>query len=118
MNTKFVAALAVCAAFSVTSALAQQKAPEKEPDLPKLTMPEAEKLVAAIKADKAKTKDFCALNALNEQFEAAAKKNDQKKLDTLAQQQEELAKKIGLPEAEPDEQAMALFETLAKTCGK
>ena len=28
MNTKFVAAIAVCAAFAATSAIAQQKAPE------------------------------------------------------------------------------------------
>ncbi len=118
MNKKFVAALAVCTAFAITPALAQQKAPEKEPDLPKLTKAEAQKLVNSIKADKGKTKDFCALNALNDQFEAAAKKNDQKKLDALGQQQEDLAKKIGLPEAEPDDQAIELFEALAKTCGK
>ncbi len=117
MTTKFAAALAVCAAFAVTPALAQQKPPAGEAEPPALTKADAQKIVDAIKADKSKTKDFCDLNALQAKFEAAEKKKDQKALDALDQQQEELGKRIGL-EAAPDEQAGELLDATAKSLCK
>ncbi len=95
MNTRFVAAIAVCAAFAATSAFAQQKAPADEPAAPKASKADVQKLVDSIKADKAKTTQFCALMKLQDQYTAAAEKKDEKKLEALDKQMEEGAKKIG-----------------------
>jgi hypothetical protein len=125
MNSKFVAALAVCAAFSVTPALAQQKAPaaEKEEPAQKASKAEVQKLVDSIKADKAKTKQFCDLAKLQDQYAAAAEKKDEKKLDTLDKEMDEGAKKIGgdferIMQAEIDEESTALIDGLASSCAK
>jgi hypothetical protein len=125
MNTKLVAALAVCAAI-VTPALAQQKAPQgpaKEEDAPKVTKAEVQKLVDGIKGDKAKTKQFCELAKLQDQYAAAAEKKDDKKLDALDKQMEDGAKKIGgdfekVMQAQMDDESTALVDALAATCPK
>jgi hypothetical protein len=125
MNSKFVAALAVCAAFSVTPALAQQKAPapEKEQAAPKASKADVQKLVDGIKADKAKTKQFCDLAKLQDQYAAAAEKKDDKKLDALDKQMEDGAKKIGadfekIMQSQMDDDSTALIDALANSCGK
>ncbi len=132
MNTKFVAAVAVCAAFAATSAIAQQqKAPppapkqeqEQEQPAPKASKAEVQKLVSDIKADKAKLAQFCNLMKLQDQYTAAAEKKDDKKLEALDKQMEEGAKKIGpdfdrITQSELDEEATNLLDGLANTCGK
>ncbi len=123
MNTKFVAALAVCAAFAATSAIAQQKAPAEEKAPPKASKAEVQKVVDAIKADKTKTAVFCGLVKLQDQYQAAAEKKDDKQLDALDKKLEEEAKKLGpdfdrITQAELDDEAGALLDGLSKTCGK
>ncbi|HWJ18713.1 MAG TPA: hypothetical protein VNR65_08310 [Geobacterales bacterium] len=117
MNTKFVAALAVCATFAVTPALAEEKAPE-----PKASKAEVQKLLDDIKADKAKLKQYCDLSNLQDQYEAAAKKADEKKLDAIDKEMEEGAKKMGADferiMQQLDDETSALAYDLAKSCGK
>ena len=127
MNTKFIAAVAVCAAFAATSAIAQQKAPSSEPQqeqaAPKASKAEVQKLVEGIKADKAKMTQFCSLMKLQDQYTAAAEKKDEKKLEALDKQMEEGAKKIGpdfdrITQSELDEEATNLLDGLANSCSK
>jgi hypothetical protein len=126
MNTKFVAAVAVCAAFAATSAIAQQKAPppaQQEQAAPKASKAEVQKLVESIKADKAKLTQFCGLMKLQDQYTAAAEKKDEKKLEALDKQMEEGAKKIGpdfdrITQSELDEEATNLLDGLANSCSK
>jgi len=124
MNTKFVAAVAVCAAFAATSAIAQQKAPpQQEQAAPKASKAEVQKLVDGIKADKAKLTQFCGLMKLQDQYTAAAEKKDEKKLEALDKQMEEGAKKIGpdfdrITQSELDEEATNLLDGLANSCSK
>jgi hypothetical protein len=119
MNTKLVAAIAVCAAFAVTPALAQQKEKEApaEEQGPKLSKAEVQKIVDAIKADKAKNKTFCEMAKLNQQIEAAYKKNDEKKAEPLEKQLDELATQLGLT-GQPDEDGAKQLDALSKTCPK
>ncbi len=127
MNTKFVAAVAVCAAFAATSAIAQQKAPapapQQEQAAPKASKAEVQKLVQDIKADKAKMSQFCGLMKLQDQYTAAAEKKDEKKLEALDKQMEEGAKKLGpdfdrITQSELDEDATKLLDGLANGCSK
>lgn len=120
MKTKF-AAFAVCAAFAASSAMAQQNAPAEEKASPKATKAEVQKVVADIKADKAKLTIFCGLAKLQDQYQAAAEKNDEKKLDALDKQLEEEAKKLGpdfdrVTQSELDEETGNLLDALSKTC--
>ncbi len=127
MNTKFVAAVAVCAAFAATSAIAQQKAPAPAPQQeqapPKASKADVQKLVESIKADKAKMGQFCTLMKLQDEYTAAAEKKDEKKLEALDKQMEEGAKKIGpdfdrITQSELDEEATNLLDGLANGCSK
>ena len=125
MNTKFVAAVAVCAAFAATSAIAQQKAPAPaaEQAAPKASKSDVQKLVEGIKADKAKLGQFCNLMKLQDQYTAAAEKKDEKKLEALDKEMEEGAKKIGpdfdrITQSELDEEATNLLDGLANSCSK
>jgi hypothetical protein len=126
MNTKFVAAVAVCAAFAATTAIAQQKAPQPEQQeqaAPKASKADVQKLVESIKADKAKLTQFCGLMKLQDQYTAAAEKKDEKKLEALDKQMEEGAKKIGpdfdkITQSELDEEATNLLDGLANSCSK
>ena len=127
MNTKFIAAIAVCAAFAAPSAIAQQKAPpppaEQEQAAPKASKAEVQKLVDGIKADKSKMSQFCNLMKLQDQYTAAAEKKDEKKLEALDKQMEEGAKKIGpdfdrITQSELDEEATNLLDGLANSCSK
>ncbi len=114
MKTKFVAALAVFAALSAP-AFAQDKAP------PKASKADVQKLVDSIKADKAKTSQFCDLMKLEDQSQAAADKKDEKTLADLDKKMEEAAKKLGpdfekVTSSDMDEDAAGLLEALAKSC--
>ena len=125
MNTKFIAAVAVCAALAAPSAIAQQKAPaqEHEQAAPKASKADVQKLVEGIKADKAKLTQFCGLMKLQDQYTAAAEKKDEKKLEALDKQMEEGAKMIGpdfdrITQSELDEEATNLLDGLANSCSK
>jgi hypothetical protein len=121
MNTKLVAAIAVCTAFAVTPALAQQKEKEapaaEEQAGPKLSKADVQKIVDAIKADKAKTKTFCEMASLNQKIEAAYKKNDEKKAEPLEKQLDDLASQLGLT-GQPDEDGAKQLDALSKACPK
>lgn len=115
MKTKFVAAIAVFAALSSGPAFAQDKAPAKA------SKADVQKLVDGIKADSAKTTQFCALMKLEAESQAAADKKDEKKLEALDKQMEEAAKKLGadfekVTSSDMDEESAGLLEGLAKTC--
>src|SRR5664279_2643890 len=126
MNSKFVAAIAVCAAFAAPSAIAQQKDSQPAPQeqaAPKASKADVQKLVEGIKADKAKLTQFCGLMKLQDQYTAAAEKKDEKKLEALDKQMEEGAKKIGpdfdrITQSELDEEATNLLDGLANSCSK
>jgi hypothetical protein len=87
-----VAAFVIAIAMPL-QALAQQ--PAGAPKAPKPTKATAEKVVQIVGADKAKTKSYCDIVALGDQFDAAAQKKDDKKLDELSQQADALAQKVG-----------------------
>ena len=124
MNLKFIVAVLVIAAVPLY-AQAQQKG------APKVTKADAQKVIAIISGDKAKSKLYCDISALGEQIDAAAQKKDEKKIDELSQKADELGTKIGpeyvalmdgLQELDPKdktgEEIGNLFEELDKKCAK
>jgi hypothetical protein len=126
MNLKsIVAAMAIVALPAYALAQAPPKA------APKPTKATAQKVIAMISADKAKTKLYCDISALGEQIDAAAEKKDEKKLEELSQKADELGTKIGpeyvalmdgLQDMDPKDQSAEeignMFEALDKQCGK
>jgi hypothetical protein len=129
MNMKFAAAIAVLAAFVSTSVLAQQKeapakepAQKEEPAAPKATKADIQKVVDGIKADKAKTTQFCKLVKLQDDFTAAAEQKDEKKLEAPDKEMQDGAKKLGadfekyVMDSEMDEDASTVLDGLAKSC--
>jgi hypothetical protein len=59
------------------------------------TKASAQRVVSIIKADKAKTAAYCQIASLSEQLDAAEEKKDNKRIDELGGQMEELEKKLG-----------------------
>jgi hypothetical protein len=126
MNLKsIIAAMAIV----VLSAYALAQEPPKA--APKPTKAAAQKVIAIISADKAKTKLYCDISALGEQIDAAAEKKDEKKLDELSQKADEMGAKIGseyvalmdgLQDMDPKdnsaEEISNMFEELDKKCAK
>jgi hypothetical protein len=115
MKTKFVAAIAVLAALSAGPAFAQDKPAAK------VSKAEVQKFIDGIKADNAKTAQFCALMKLEADSQAAADKKDEKKLEELDKQMEEAAKKLGsdfekITTSDMDESTAGVLEEFAKTC--
>jgi hypothetical protein len=135
MSLKYFAAVLAIAALPVC-AQAQQKAqpapPQSAPPAaPKPTKAAAQKVIQIISADKAKTKLYCDIAALSEQIDAASQKKDEKKVDELAQQAEDMGGKIGpefvalmdgLQDMNPDskeaEEIGNMLEALDKLCAK
>jgi Skp family chaperone for outer membrane proteins len=114
MKTKFVAAVAVFAVLSAP-AFAQDKA------APKASKADVQKLVDSIKGDKAKTAQFCSIMKLQGEYQAAAEKKDDKKLEALDKQMEDESKKLGpdfdkVTSSEIDDESAALLDDLSKTC--
>lgn len=116
MKATFVAAVAIMAALSAPAFAQQEKAP------PPASKADVQKLVDTIKGDKGKMAQFCQVMKLDEQAAAASEKNDQKKVDELSKQEDELGQKIS-----PDfdkvmsglgEDTGPLVEDLAKACPK
>jgi hypothetical protein len=93
MNLKLVIAAAFVSALPAL-ALAQGQQ-SGAPNAPKPTKADAQKVVAIIKGDKAKTQAFCQLGAINDQMAEADQKKDEKKLEALGKQADALAEKIG-----------------------
>ncbi len=115
MRTRVVVATAVLTAVA-TLAFAQNQAP------PKATQAEVEKLIASIKADKAKLGQFCELTKLEVQATSLAQKNpEDPKLQDLGKQMEDIATKLGpdyerITSAELDDASSALLDDLSKSC--
>ena len=87
MKLTYLAAIFVLAAFPLGTQ-AQQGAP-------KPTNADAQKVVQAITADKAKLKIYCEMAALSEQIDAAEQKKDTKTADALAQKIDSMAEQLG-----------------------
>jgi outer membrane PBP1 activator LpoA protein len=126
MKLKIIVA---CCVLAATSALAAaQPAP---PSVPKPTKADVQKIVQIISGDKAKTQLYCQLSALDDQMAAADEKKDEKALEKLGKQAEDLATKIGpeyvklmqgLDQVDPNSAEGkafgALMEPLDKLCTK
>ena len=133
MNLKLVIAVAALAAMPV-AVQAQQKGspPPAQQAAPKPpTKAEVKKVVNQIKGDKAKLDAYCQIAKLGDQMQAAAEKKDQKKMDSLNQQADALAQKIGPdyekvmasmeevdPESKDGKELVALFDSLDASCPK
>jgi hypothetical protein len=94
MKLKLVVAIAAVVALPGL-ALAQAQQQGGAPNAPKPTKADAQKVVAIIKGDKAKTQAFCQLGQINDQMAEADQKKDEKKLEALGKQADALAQKIG-----------------------
>jgi hypothetical protein len=113
-------------------AQAQQKAQQQQPPAaPKPTKAAAQKVIQIVSADKAKAKLYCDMAALGEQIDAAAEKKDEKKVDELAQQVDDMGDKIGPefvalmdglqgmnPDSKEAQEIGSMLEALDKLCAK
>ena len=100
------------------------------PSVPRLSKDEAQKVVAIIKGDKAKTKTYCDIKKLGRQMEQAYEKRDIKLTNDLSHKIELLEKTLGpeyvalvdrLGAMDPENDKLAdeitsLFETLDRRC--
>ncbi|HZV21301.1 MAG TPA: hypothetical protein VE986_07120 [Hyphomicrobiales bacterium] len=118
MDLKLVSAIAILAAFSgMPSAVAQQ-----QPNLPKASKADVQKVVNGIKADKTKMAAYCDSVKLDDEANAIAAKNPRDpKLQNLGKQISEANKKVGsdfekLMNSELDDASAALLDDLAKSC--
>jgi hypothetical protein len=121
VNIKLAYAITVLTAFASTPILAQQQ-PQQQPNIPKASKADVQKVVSAIKADNAKMAAFCQSWKLDAQSNAIAEKNpNDPKLESLGKQIDDANKKVG-PEferiiyAQLDESSGALLDDLAKSC--
>jgi hypothetical protein len=116
MNMKLVSAATILTAFASMPCLAQQ------PNMPKASKADVQKVVNSIKADKAKLAAYCASAKLDEEANAIAAKNQKDpKLQSLEGQINEMNKKVGpdfekIMNSEVDEASGALLEDLTKSC--
>ena len=92
MNLKLVIAAAVLAATPVF-AQGQMSGPNA-PKAPKPTVAAVKKVLDGIAADKAKVQIYCQLNKVNQQMSQVDEK-DQKKMQTLGDQADQLMQKLG-----------------------
>ena len=90
MNLNLVIAILALAAASTVA-----RGQPGPPSGPKPTIADAQKVVQIITADKAKTEAYCQLAELDDQMAAADRGKDQKALETLGKQADELSQKIG-----------------------
>ena len=79
MNLKLIVAISVIAAMPVCAQAQKSSAA-------KVTKADAENVVKIISGDKAKTRTYCNIVDLSNQFEEAEQKNDTEKTDELFQQ--------------------------------
>lgn len=92
MNLKLVVAISVLAAMP---AFGQAQKGGPPPNVPRPTKADVQKVVQAISGDKAKTQTYCDLSKLNQQMATLDEKKDAKKLQSLGQQADDLAEKLG-----------------------
>ena len=88
MNLKLIVAISVIAAMPVC-------AQAQKPRAAKVTKADAENVVEIIGDDKAKTRTYCDIVELANQFEEADQKNDTQKKDQLSQRMDELVAELG-----------------------
>jgi hypothetical protein len=131
MNLKLVVALCLFAAIPAVAYAQNQPPANQPPPPPPPTLADVQKVVATINADKAKVQIYCQLAKLNDQMEAAYQKKDNKTVETLANQADALAQKLGpdyakvmdgLPQIDENsplgKQMSAALDTLDKQCPK
>ena len=86
MNLKLIVGISVIAAVPVCAQAQKPRA---------VTKADAENVVKIISGDKAKTRTYCNIVDLSNQFEEAEQKNDTEKTDELSQQIDELVPELG-----------------------
>jgi hypothetical protein len=117
MNMKLVSVVTILMAFASMPGLAQQ-----QPNIPKASKADVQKVINSIKADKAKMATYCDSLKLDDEASAIAEKNPKDpKLQSLGVRIGELNKKVGpdfekIINSELDEESAALLEDLAKSC--
>src|SRR5215469_5620297 len=90
MNTKPLTVIALLAPLIAMSALAQQ------PNAPKASKADVQKVITSINGDKAKLANYCAFSKLDDQVEAIATKDSKDpKLQSLSNQLSESIRKVG-----------------------
>jgi len=112
------------------AALTQQSGGKTPSVGPKPTPADVQRVVMTISADKAKVQAYCDMGKLDDQMAEAEQKKDQKKLEELGKQQDDLAQKLGpeytalmtkleqIDPSTPDGQKLsAAFDPLDKQCG-
>ena len=101
---------------------------QAQPDPAKLKS-DAQKVVSAIRGDKAKSQAYCQINSLGGEIDLAAQARDEQKADTLTKKINDLEKQLGpdyitlfnaLNDADQNskdfQDIMSLFDTLDKSC--
>jgi hypothetical protein len=91
----------------------------------------AQRVVAMISADKAKTQKYCEVAALGEQIDEASKKKDEKKVDELSQKADEMSAQLGPefvalmnglqdldPNSKDGQEIETILDGLDNLCGK
>jgi hypothetical protein len=131
MNLKVIIAIAAIAAMPVLAQAQQRSGPppaqKGAPAAP--SKADAQKVVAQIKADKAKLDIYCQIVKLGDQAQAAAQKKDQKKMEDLSKQADAMGQKLGpdyvklmaaMDEVNPDSKEgkdlIAVLDTLDASC--
>ena len=127
MRLNLVAAISALAIPAL--AHAQQSGPQ--PNAPKPTKADAQKVVQIITSDKVKAQAYCDLNELEGQVKVAEQKNDTKALEGMSKQAEALVEKLGpeyyklmdgLEEVDPKsseaKEFMSILSVLDKRCTK
>lgn len=87
MKLKLFVAIAAIAALTVGA--------QAQPKPKKVTKADAQKVVALISADKAKTQIYCDMAKLGEQIDQADQKKDSKKVEELGTKMDEMTQKLG-----------------------
>lgn len=114
---KLVSVVAILAAFAPMPGLAQQ-----QPNAPKVSKADVQKVLDSVKADKAKMAAYCESAKLDDEASAIAAKNPKDpKLQSLASQIDEANKKVGpdfgkIMNSELDDASIALLDNLTKSC--
>jgi ABC-type transporter Mla subunit MlaD len=103
----------------------------QNPPAKKVTEADAQKVVAIISGDKAKTQIYCDIAKLGDQIEQADQKKDTKKVDELSKKMDDMSQKLG-PEyialseglqtmdanSKDGKDIGAALDSLDKLCGK
>jgi len=129
MNWKLL--IVVFSIVTLPVAASTQESRAKPPSSgPKPTPADVQRVVKTISADKGKVQVYCDMAKLDGQMADADQKKDQKKLEELGKQQDDLAQKLGpeyialmtsleqIDPSTPDGQKLsAAFDPLDQQCG-